>query len=65
MDTPTYNRVYTKCDIEKKELVERESVWWLHLVLLPNERLVRRGLEDKRVKQIHNVLARPCPRSAW
>lgn len=28
-------------------------------VLLPNERLVRGGDKTRRVKQIHNVLARP------
>lgn len=39
MGASTYNRVYTKCDIEKKGLVEGESVRWSHFMLLPNERL--------------------------
>lgn len=39
MGASTYNRVYTKCDIEKRGLVEIESVRWSHFMLLPNERL--------------------------
>jgi len=57
MGASTYNRVYTKCDVVKNRWVEKESVRWSHLVLLPNERLVRG--KTGRVKQIHNVLARP------
>lgn len=53
------DRVYTKCDIEKKGVGRKRICAVVAFRAVAQRETVRGGGKTRRVKQIHNVLARP------